>query len=74
MSKLIDEVRLIAGSNAIGCENDDIAKLSRAINYLHLQIRMAANDIEDEGEKDAMLTRISNVFDYTAEILTKNAS
>lgn len=72
MSKLIDEVKMIAGSNAIGCNNDDIAKLSKVINYLHLQIRIATNDIENEDEKDAMLARISDVFDYTAEILTKD--
>ncbi len=72
MSKLINAVKMIAGSNAIGSDNDDIAKLSRAINYIHLQIRMATNDIENKDEKYAMLTRISNVFDCTAEILTKN--
>lgn len=71
MGKLKNSLVVIAGKNAIGFDNDDVLKLSRAMNYIETQVRIMLNDASDKEEKDMFISAFANICDCTADILEK---
>ena len=74
MSKLKYELIKIAGANALASNDQDIAKMSKAINYFALQVRIAISDIEDAETRESTINSFNEVCDWTAEILQKEKS
>ena len=71
MSNLKDELIKIAGLNVLGDNDLDKAKLVKAMNYFAVQMQIAISDIEHEDSCDQMKTSLSNICDWTAEIISK---
>jgi hypothetical protein len=71
VSRLKEELIKIAGANVLADNDLEKAKMAKAINYFAVQMQMAISDIEHEDSCDQMKTSMSNICDWTAEILAK---
>lgn len=67
--QLKNELVKIAGSNAIGFDNDDVTKLAKAMNYIEIQVLISIKDVDDQDTKDMLLSAFTSICDNTAEIL-----